>query len=239
MPLLGTRGAAAAKGFGLTSDSKTNNDLIIGQAYGGGYFFGVIKDGANLYNLVISPKAQGESSRIHKTTSPLTDSPYSVTDGWTNTVTVASAAYPAAQWARSLTINGFNDWYIAARDEMELMYRNLKPVTNANTTGNRTYTTQQGDTVFTVGNNQNSVPIGAAYTADDPSITPLTLFQTGGAEAIAVGTGSFAMCTSTRYAGNTTSMLFQGMDNGRQTVATGWNAALPVRVIRRVLKGPA
>ena len=237
MPLAITRGGASIQGFkSLMGKAAPLIPPSIGAPYEGGFFFGVINDNGTLYELIISPKAQGQSNQAYASSANLgSDNNYSVTDGWSNTNVNLTAARPANAWARSLTINGYNDWYIAARDEMELMYRNLKPVTNANTTGNRTYTTQQGDTVFTVGNNQNSVPIGAAYTTTDPAMTSLPEFQApSGTEVIA--STSFAFCTSTRYLGNTTSMLFQGMDNGRQTVGTGYTAALPVRVIRRKLR---
>lgn len=237
MPLASTRGCASIQGYKSLRGSATPVvPPAIGAPYEGGFFFGVINDGGTLYELIISPRAQGNANFAYSTTAALgSENNYSVTDGWSNTNVNVTAARPANQWVRSLTINGYSDWYIAARDEMELMYRNLKPVANANTTGNRTYTTQQGDTVFTTGNNQNSVPIGAAYTTTDPAMTPLADFQSpDGVERIA--STSFAFCTSTRYLGNTTSMLFMGMDNGRQTVGTGYTAALPVRAIRRKLR---
>jgi len=113
-----------------------------------------------------------------------------------------AAAYPAANWARNLSIGGYTDWYIPARDELELMYRNLRPSTTNNSIVARSGTAPNnfydlssggaqggiGDTTSIVianGINDNSEPVGAAYTATVPARTAVALFQTGGAQALA------------------------------------------------------
>ena len=83
---------------------------------------------------IIAPKAQGESVLIalkfENTAMPIATQ--TLTEGWeaTNAMFAAgtSAQYPAAHWARELVINGYSDWYIPARDELELAWRNLKPI---------------------------------------------------------------------------------------------------------------
>ena len=106
-----------------------------------------------------------------------------------------STVYPAAHWARNLNIGGRADWYIPARDELELCWRNLKPTTAANyETANRPTAASfdyanngsYGDTANTHGTNNNS-PIGAAYTASVPGQTAATAFRTGGPEAFEFG----------------------------------------------------
>ena len=243
MPLLATRGVATSIGYGALLDSKPEPPTppSIGQLYKGGYFFGVINDGGTLYELIAAPRMVGETTTQYATGGTIgAEDNTSVTDGWTNTNVNTSTARPAFRWARSLNINGYTDWYVPARDEMELMYRNLKPVVNNNSTGNRSYTTQQGDTVFTQGNNQNSVPIGEAYTTDNPPVCPDPMFQVAasGSEALVAATGNYNRLTSTRYLGVANTVLYQSMLSGLQgtTAATGITNQLRVRAIRREVR---
>jgi len=67
-------------------------------------------------------------------------------------------------------------------DELELIYRNLKPVTADNSTfdSTRAFPGQQNS-----GFNPSSDPTGSAYTATgEPFQTSVTDFQNGGAEAV-------------------------------------------------------
>lgn len=78
--------------------------------------------------------------------------------------------HPVFQWAAGLNIGGHTDWYIPALNELEILYRNLKPDATANRT--------------TVGANANAVPSATSnYTAGSPARTTVTLFQAGSAEA--------------------------------------------------------
>jgi hypothetical protein len=102
-----------------------------------------------------------------------------------------SAAYPAAQFCEGLSIGGFSDWYLPARDELELCYRNLKPTGAANSTSDRgksSITYPEGNDLLadTMGVNRNSNPTGAAYTSGTPSRTSVTAFINGGTEAFAL-----------------------------------------------------
>jgi hypothetical protein len=67
-------------------------------------------------------------------------------------------------------------------DELELIYRNLKPVTADNFVGNDTIAFPGSqDSGF----NPSSDPTGSAYTASgEPFQTSVTDFQDGGAEAV-------------------------------------------------------
>ena len=100
-----------------------------------------------------------------------------------------AAQYPAAHWARALVINGYSDWYIPARDELELAWRNLKPVTTDNYIGARYNSPinykQSGaypDATATQGVNLNSSPQSPAYTLTDPAQTSSAAFRAGGSE---------------------------------------------------------
>jgi hypothetical protein len=78
--------------------------------------------------------------------------------------------------------DGGSDWYLPAMDELELIYRNLKPVAANNVTGNDTRTFPGSQDY---GFNPSSDPTGSAYTSSgEPFQTSVTDFQDGGAEAV-------------------------------------------------------
>ena len=145
---------------------------------------------------IIAPKAQGESTGIalkfEKTAMPVATQ--TLTEGWeaTNAMLAAGTAaqYPSAHWARALVINGYSDWYIPARDELELAWRNLKPVTTDNDIGSRYNNSpisykQRGaypDATTGQGTNLNSSPQSSAYTLTDPAQTSSASFRAGGPE---------------------------------------------------------
>jgi hypothetical protein len=147
----------------------------IGQAFGGGFFAGQISTAANGvadFNLVVGPVASAEnSSKQWKTTNTSTAGTTSVIDGPTNSANMNNASHPAAEFCENLTIGGFSDWYMPARNELEVCYYNLKPSTQPNTTS--------------YGINANAVPPRASnYTTGTPAQTAAADFVTGtGAEA--------------------------------------------------------
>jgi len=95
--------------------------------------------------------------------------------------------YQVFEFIRSLRQNypapddGGSDWYLPAMDELEIVHRNLKPVTADNGVDSRTFTFP-GTQNF--GENPSSEPQGTAYNANDPSQTSVTEFQVGGTEAV-------------------------------------------------------
>lgn len=169
----------APKATGETTLAMKNDGLKMALAGGTGY--GVTyPSGSNTID-----NGQKATEAMFRGTSPSTN----------------AAAYPAANWARNLSIGGYTDWYIPARDELELMYRNLRPSTTNNAIVRRSGGSPQiidlssggsqggiGDTTSIVianGVNDNSEPVGAAYTTTVPARTAVALFQTGGAQALA------------------------------------------------------
>jgi hypothetical protein len=71
---------------------------------------------------------------------------------------------PAADFCTGLTINGFSDWYLPARYELDIAYENLKPTTASN------------DTSW--GINPYSVPERTVNrTAGDPAQTSVSAFR--------------------------------------------------------------
>ena len=216
MPILSSIGASSAKAFGFTASSA--GPLIIGQAYKGGFFAGQISTAGNGvadYNLVIAPKSSGENPTAQwKTSNTSTSGTSSVIDGPTNSANMNDASHPAAQFCEGLTIGGFSDWYMPAKNELEVCYYNLKPTTQSNNTFS--------------GSNTNAVPKRTAnYSAGIPSQTSATDFQTGNTEAFAT---SSHFC-STEY--SATNAWVQVFSNGNQTNLAK-DLARYVRAVRRI-----
>ena len=158
------------------------------------------------HRIIVAPKASGENAgiTIKNANTALPTACQTLTEGLAATQAMrdadTSTVYPAAHWARNLNIGGRADWYIPARDELELCWRNLKPTTTANyvaanrpTGASFDYANNgsYGDTAATHGTNNNSSPTGAAYTASVPGQTAATAFRTGGAEAYEFGSAYY------------------------------------------------
>ena len=154
------------------------------------------------FRVIVAPKSSGEnSSKQYKNAQTAAPSATgTLTEGLKATLALVadgnSTVYPAAHFCNDLSIGGYSDWYLPARDELELIYRNLKPVTDNNhTTADRnTGATPDyknlgslGDVANTHGLNNNSSPQGVAYTAGSPAQTSVAAFQSGGAEAMSFG----------------------------------------------------
>lgn len=191
----------------------------IGAAFGGGFFAGQIGvSGVATHNLVVGPLSTAQTSRAWKNASTETPGADSVIDGPQNTEDMVadgnSTVYPAAHFCNNLVIGGFDDWYMPARNELEVCYFNLKPTTDSNSTSS--------------GINPNAVPARTSnYTAGNPARTSASAFQSGGAQAF----DAAITWSSTENASNT----------GRGQNFTGGNQSnylktysFQVRAIRRV-----
>jgi hypothetical protein len=191
----------------------------IGSALGGGYFAGQISttgNGVATHNLVVGPisSAQSGTTLQWKTSGTSTAGTSSVIDGPANSTAMNNASHPAAQFCEGLTIGGFSDWYMPAKNELEVCYYNLKPTTDANFTGS--------------GINANAVPARASnYTSGNPAQTTATDFKNTGAEDFALA----YYWSSTEFSSTASaSQFFEGGDqyNGNKTYS------YRVRAIRRV-----
>lgn len=143
----------------------------IGDAYAGGFYAGQITISSVLYNLVLSPRASGEVlDQPYKTDGKTYAGNTSVNDGkliQSNMVATGIDQFPSQKAVMALNIGGFTDWYIPAKEEMEIIYRNFKPTTTANVT--------------TSGTNASSVPPTTTnYTTAAPARTALTDFRSTG-----------------------------------------------------------
>lgn len=158
--------------------------LAPGVPAGGGYYFGQIQVGNTIYALIVAPKAQGEVAGLQwKTSATATAGTDSPNDGWTNTFYMNNGLHPLGQWARSLNIAGYADWYVPSYCELEILYRYLKPTTETNYVGTNSF---GGDNGF----NRWSLPWGAAYGLTYPvqvtsGITDVSRFYRGGVDSLA------------------------------------------------------
>jgi len=212
----------ATNAYGPSAFSAASNSVtptpVIGSALGGGYFAGQISTAGNGiadYNLVVGPVASAESSsKQWKIVNTATSGTSSVIDGPANSAAMNDVTHPAAEFCEGLTIGGFSDWYMPAKNELEVCYYNLKPTTNNNSTNS--------------GINANSVPARASnYTTGTPAQTSATDFRSTGAEDFATATywSSTANSATTGWA--------QYFLNGEQSYYNK-SSSNRVRAIRRV-----
>jgi hypothetical protein len=132
----------------ITPQLKSLDGVPVGTPYGGGYVAGFISTSANniaTHALIVAPRATGATGTGYtlttmlawKTASTTTADTASSFDGAANTaamVTAGIADHPAANFCVGLSINGFTDWYLPSRYELDIAYFNLKPTTGANST---------------------------------------------------------------------------------------------------------
>jgi len=223
----------ATNSAGTSPPSSASNSITtpvappttIGQAYGGGYYAGKISTTANgvaTHYLIVAPKASGESPDLTWGPSGVTTGVTSVIAGPTNSASLAAlgASYQAATFCEGLTIGGYSDWYLPAKNELEVCYYFLKPTTSANDTAS--------------GSNDNAVspePVSQNYTSGSPSQTSAGIGFRGG-ETNAFSSNSY--WTSTEGT-STTAWRSNPYDGGIQS---GLNYLktylLDVRAVRRV-----
>jgi hypothetical protein len=196
---------------------------VIGQAFGGGFYAGDISTTANsvaTHYLVVAPVSSGQAQLAWKNADTATPGADSNIDGPQNTADMVadgnSTVYPCAHFCNDAVIGGFSDWYMPAKNELEVCYFNLKPTTQSNNTSS--------------GINPNAVPARAsAYTAGTPAQTSAAAFQTGNAEAF----NASLYWPSTEF--NAISANYQVFSTGLNLLGTNKNQpSYRVRAVRRV-----
>ena len=190
----------------------------IGAAFGGGFFAGQIDQSGSIFNIVVGPVASAQSTLAWKNVGTATTGADSDINGPQNTADMVAhgnaTVYPCAHFCNDLSTGGQTDWYMPAKNELEICYFNLKPTTQLNTTG--------------TGINPNAVPARTSnYTTGNPAQTSATDFKDTGAEDFA----NAGYWTSTEF--GTTNSKAQEFANGSYNIY-GKVYAYRVRAIRRV-----
>ncbi len=184
----------------------------------GGFYAGRIMIADQAFALIVAPKTEGE----HAPSIWIDDykdvpGALSYNDGLANTKAMAEAGSDLAKWAMDLRIGGNDDWYIPSLDELEVIYRNLKPGTQENYCWARS------------GINMSAIPPTHPYTPQFPLQTVAESFQSGGAEAFEEN----LYWTSTRYVADKDYAWSQGFSLGYQGSSFTYDE-LRARAVRRV-----
>ena len=166
-----------------------NVPSVIGQAFGGGFYAGQIGvSGVATHYIIVGPQSVAQSSLLWKNAATTTPGSDSEINGPQNTADMVadgnSTVYPAAHFCNDLVVGSYSDWYLPAKNELEICYFNLKPGTQANNTSS--------------GINPNAVPARASNYTTSPSVPSQTSaadFKTGGAQPF----GTFFYWTSTEF----------------------------------------
>jgi len=172
---------------------------VPGTPFEGGFYVGRFRIGLDAYALIVAPKNDGDASA--EWIGGYIDVPgaRSFSDGLANTLAMADAGSNLARSMAGLDIGGFTDWYLPSRDELELLYRYLKPSTETNYT-------------YRAGENPSALPLATyAYTSDSPVQAPALAFQEGGEQAFETGWYWSSTQDSDDYA------WCQNFDAGNQT----------------------
>lgn len=199
-------------------EASSGSGLMPGDLYEGGYYAGQISVGGVNYAILVCPKSGEGESLAYRTTLTAFAGNTSTFDGpgiRDAMIAAGISQFPAQQWCVNLTTGGYTDWYLPARDEIELIYRYLKPTTGTNVT--------------TAGANTVAVPPTGNYVAGNPVQTSSLLFRSTGAQKLESGyywsatRGSSATEAGTRRM--TTGQIY--IDSLTETYA--------VRAVRRTL----
>jgi hypothetical protein len=146
----------------------------IGQPLNGGFFAGLINSDGAVIAIIVAPKAQGTGKFSWGKYGEEIEGANSSHNGQTNTAELVKHNNPMATWATQLNIAGFADWYIPSPDELETIYRNLKPTDQKNYCGWRD------------GVNPSAIELADRYdyTKELPAQTTVEIFQKDGSESL-------------------------------------------------------
>jgi hypothetical protein len=145
----------------------------IGQPLNGGFFAGLINCEGSNFAIIVAPKALGLKPEIQWGGYGSSIGATSYNDGRVNTLALAENNHDLGHWALALNINEYNDWYIPSRDELEIIYRNLKP------------SDRENSCTFRDGENPSAIQYADRYPylPTSPAQTVAVEFKSNGSEA--------------------------------------------------------
>lgn len=168
---------------------------IIGTEMDGGFYAGRIIVKGDPFAIILPPKAQRQHDGIEwNESSKMVEGAASFSDGHANTIAMSKAGSKLAQWALDMNL------YIPAQDELEIIYRNLKPTTETNSQYGRS------------GINVSAIEPTKPYTLAMPAQTLAEAFKEGGIEAF----DPVAYWSSTQHATYSFCAWCQYFDGGYQ-----------------------
>lgn len=168
---------------------------IFGTEMDGGIYAGRIIVNGDPFAIILPPKLQRQHDEIEwNYSSKMVEGATSFSDGRSNTIAMSKAGSKLAQWALDMGL------YIPAQDELEIIYRNLKPTTDKNAQYARS------------GINVNAIEPTSPYTPDVPAQTLAEAFKEGGREAF----DPVAYWSSTQHAATSTCAWYQHFGVGIQ-----------------------
>ena len=217
----------ATNSYGTSAPSAASNSVApfyaIGDAYGGGYYAGDISttgNGVANFRLVVGPQSSAQTFGQWQTSNTSGTGSTSFINGPANSANLNSPTYPAAYYCEGLTVGGFSDWYMPARDEFEVIYYNLKPTTTSNNTS--------------FGANAYSVPTRTTnYTAGTPPQTSVAAFKSTGSQFLNTS-GNPYYWTSTEYTGEANGQAWRFDASTGATPTAGMSNNGYTRAVRRV-----
>ena len=191
---------------------------IIGTSMGDGFYAGRIRlDDGQVFALIVAPKADGQhADTLWIEEYKAVPGAQSYNDGLANTKAMAEAGSKLAKWALDLRIGDHDDWYIPSQDELEVIYRNLKPTTEKNYCYARS------------GINLSAIEPTRPYTPDFPAQTNAELFKDGGEQAF----NTALYWSSTQHAANSDYAWCQDFYDGNQYYSST-DDELRARAVRR------
>jgi hypothetical protein len=154
----------ATNSLGAVSANTANTASVplpaIGSAFEGGFYAGQIGvSSVPTHYIVVAPLSSGQTVAQWKTSNTATPGSTSDINGPANTAAqVAAGSHPCATFCNNAVIGGYSDWYMPAKNELDVCYFNLKPGTVANSTNG--------------GTNANAVPARASNYTGPPKSCP-------------------------------------------------------------------
>ena len=213
----------------------------IGDAAWGGYMAGIIdttragvigegdpSQAGLRYLLIVSPKSiEYTTGKRWKTTDDAgPNATKTLWDGLSATEAMFAAGpeYEAATYCRGLAFpaDGGSRWYLPAKHELEVLYRNFKPTTEPHYNAS--------------GTNPASDPTGTAYVpgaTTAPAQSLLAAFQQGGAQALEGVSSPYYWSSSEYSAPGAWSQYVGGTYAGAQSGSNKTNTGNRVRPVRR------